>query len=398
MSIHLFNDCLSILRRWAWIALLGVAANLAQAQVQGVTDSEILLGFIPDLSGSLASIGGPLRDGVVFATEEINAAGGIHGRKVRLVTEDSGYDTKKAILITQRMLSQEKVFALFDTFGSAIVQATRPLALDRGVPFLFPAAPTDKTYLPYHQLSFGLFAVSDDHMRVTIDYAYSKLGKRRFGFLYQDDETGQTGLRVAEEQLKVHGLSLVERASFKRGDTNLEAQISRLKAANVDVVVLASVLVQSAAAVIEARAQAWPVDMILATGTVDTIIKLGGKAAEGLYGATQYLHTAQPLTPAYKALNERYKARTGHEIQDYMDYGYTSMMLFAEGAKNAGRNLTPQTLSLGLEQVKNFKAVFEGPLISFGPGNHAPPKEAYIMQVRGGKWVVAAGPLGARNK
>jgi len=395
MRTHLFNNCLSSMR-WSLIALLAVGASMAQAQVQGITDTEIVIGAVLDLSGPLAIAGGPQRDGMIFATEEINNAGGIHGRKIRLILEDSGYDTKKGILITQKLLSQDKVFALVNTFGSAIVQATQPVAIEHGIPFLFPSAASNITYLPFHPLKFGLFATSNDHMRVVVDYAYGKLGKRRFGILYQDDETGQSALRAAEDQLKAHGLTLVERTSYKRGDTNFSAQVSRLKAANADIVVVGHSIREGASVAIETKAHGWPVDMMVPWGTVNAVITLGGPAVEGLYGATQF--AVQPQTTAFKAFNERFKARFGHGgIQDYGTYGYTAMMLFAEGAKNAGRNLTPQSLSQGLEKIKNFKTTIEGPLITYGPGNHASPADAYIMQVRAGRWVQIAGPIAYEN-
>ncbi|MDO8705899.1 MAG: hypothetical protein Q7J84_13225 [Sulfuricaulis sp.] len=81
-------------------------------------------------------------------------------------------------------------------------------------------------------------------------------------------------------------------------------------------------------------------------------------------------------------------------MEDGVNQTYVSMMLFAEGAKNAGRNLTPQTLQQGLEQVKNFKTVFEGMPFSYAPGNHMPPMGALVMQVKGGKWVLVSSTAG----
>ena len=391
MRIHLLKSSLSLLR-WSLIALAGVAVGSVAAQTQGVTDTEILVGAVVDLSGPVANYGVSDREGLIFATEEINAAGGIHGRKIRVLVEDSGYDPKKGVLVTQKLLTQDKVFALMNTQGSATVLATQPLAMERGVPFLFPVSSSESTYLPLHPLKFALLPATSEHLRTSVEYAYAKLGKRRFGILYQDDETGQAALRAAEEQLKLHGLTMLERTSHKRGETNFSAQIARLKAANVDIVVLGTLIRETAAAEIEAKAQGWPVDMIV-PWTFPLMITLAGQAAEGLYGATQFLGTAQPLTTAaYKALVERYKARFGHDIGDGTSFGYTSMMLFAEGARHAGRNLTGTTLSQGLEKIKNFKAVFEAPLISYTPTDHAPPRAAFIMQVRGGKWVQIAGP------
>jgi ABC-type branched-subunit amino acid transport system substrate-binding protein len=387
-----------MLRRALFAAMLAsvfsVALTGAKAQqIQGVTETEIVLGSIQDISGPVASVGGPMRDGMTMAVEDINAAGGINGRRIRLVVEDSGYDPKKGVLAAQKLLTQDKVFAMVATLGSAVTQATQPLALDRNVPYLFPLAASDITFLPYHPLKFGLYALASEHMRTAVEYAYTKLGKRRFGVLYQDDETGQQNFLAAEEQLKVHGLRMIEVTTYKRGETNFSAQISRLKAANLDVLVLGTIVRETAAAAIEAKAQGWPVDMIVNQGLVGAVIALGGKSVDGLYGTTQYLNSAEPLTPEYKAFTERFKARFGRDVGDGVNYGYVCLMLFAEGAKNAGRALTPQTLAQGLEKVRNFKSLFQTAPISFGPNDHAPPRGAYVLQVKEGKWTVLEGPI-----
>ena len=374
-----------------WRCLAAAAlmtASLAHAQVQGITDAEIVVGTVAALTGPVALSGTTVRDGMILAIEEINATGGIHGRQIRLLVEDSGFDPKKAVLMTQKLLTQDKIFAMVSTYGSVMVQATAPLVLDRGVPMLFPIGGTDISYLPYHPLKFGLMTTSTQQIRAGVKYAYEKLGKRRFGILYQDDETGHGILRAAEDQLKVHGLTFIERTSYKRGEIKFSAQISRLKVANPDIVVLGTIIRETAAAEIEAKAQDWQVDMITPWAT-ELVIPLGGQAVEGLYGTTQYLGRAQEMTPPFKAIVDRFTARFGHDFADTtsVGHGYTAMMLFAEGARKAGRNLTPQTLSKGLEQIRNFNTIFQIAPVSYGPGNHAPAPGVFVVQVKGGKWV-----------
>ncbi|MDO8595975.1 MAG: ABC transporter substrate-binding protein, partial [Sulfuricaulis sp.] len=106
MYCHSRLQRISTKLRWflaAGATVLAVGAVHAQV-VQGVTDTEILLGSHVDLSGPIASVGVPVRDGLLFAAAEVNAAGGIHGRKLRILVEDNGYDPKKAVLVTQKLL------------------------------------------------------------------------------------------------------------------------------------------------------------------------------------------------------------------------------------------------------------------------------------------------------
>ncbi len=100
------------------VAATLVAANTS-AQVRGVTKDEILLGSHIDLSGPIAELGRAGVNAGKMAEEEINAAGGIHGRKLRIIWEDSGYDPKKAVLVTQKMIDKDGIFALIMATGNA---------------------------------------------------------------------------------------------------------------------------------------------------------------------------------------------------------------------------------------------------------------------------------------
>lgn len=382
------------LKTIAAIAALAGATGVALAQNsnQGVSKTEITIGSIQDLSGPIAGFGKQVRLGMMLRVDEINEQGGINGRKLKLYVEDSAYDPKKAVLAAQKLLTQDKVFTLIGTLGSAMVQATSPAALERGVPVLFPMASTEATFMPLSPLKFGLLALGADAARVGTKYLHDKLGKRKFGIIYQDDETGLTYVRAIEEQLKVHGLAFVERTSHKRGETNFSSQVTKLKAANVDAVILGINPREAAAFSVEARAQSWKVDMMLPNATVQPVITLAAGAAEGMYGTNAFVGMSQDPSPAFDAMQARFKTRFGRDITDGVNFGYVSMMLFAEGAKNAGRNLNATTMAQGLEKVRDFKTVFETVPMGFSPESHAPARTAFIFQVQGPKWKVIGGP------
>jgi ABC-type branched-subunit amino acid transport system substrate-binding protein len=384
------------LRAAVTLAAFAASAPAFAQATQGVTDTEILIGSHQDLSGPVAALGGPLRDGMVLAVEDINAAGGIHGRKLRLVVEDTSFDPKKAVLATQKLLTQDKVFAMVAPLGTAPTQASMPLIQERGVPLLFPGTPADFTYTPFHRLKFALSSPYGEQVRAQVRWAYEKLGKRRFGVLYQDDETGQNVLRATEEQLKVHGLSLIERASYKRGAIDYSSQIARLKAANVDVLILGTIVRETAAAKMEARKQGWPVDMMVnVAGTNSAVFTIAGaETMEGLYGQSQFLpldSAEQP--PAARGVIERYKTRFGKSPEDGIVFGYTSVMLFAEGAKNAGRDLTVDSLVKGLEKVRNWTSAFGASPVSFSETERLGVRATMVMQARGGKFVPITPPI-----
>jgi branched-chain amino acid transport system substrate-binding protein len=372
-----------------------VPGSAIAADQQGVSTNEIVLGTHQDLSGPVTALGTSLRDGLLLAADEINSGGGIHGRKIRLIVEDSGFDPKKAVFATQKMLENDHIFALIAPLGSACVAASMPLALDAGVPLLFSGTPADLTYKPYNKIKFGLAVPYGEQVRTQVKYAVEKLAKKRFGILYQDDETGQNVLRAAEEQLKVHAMTIAARASYKRGEIDFSSQIARLKAADVDVVILGTIIRETAAAMIEARKQDWPVDMMVnQAGMNNSVVKIGGESVEGLFAMAQFVSlNAQEQTPALLDIVRRYKDKFGKAPDDGMIYGYVAMMLFAEGAKKAGPDLTAESLAQGLEQVKDFKTAFAGSPVSFAPDLHLGSRATILTQVRGGKFLPLTGPM-----
>ncbi len=122
-----------------------------------MSDTEIVLGSHQDLSGPINFFGVPMKNGLEMAADEINAAGGIHGRMIRVVVEDSAYDPKKAVLATQKLLNRDKIFAMIASLGTPTSAASMPLVLKKGLPHLFPMSPADLFFKPYEALKFGYF-------------------------------------------------------------------------------------------------------------------------------------------------------------------------------------------------------------------------------------------------
>jgi ABC-type branched-subunit amino acid transport system substrate-binding protein len=104
----------------------------------GVTDTEIVIGSHQDLSGPIAGWGQQVKMGLEMRAREINEAGGIHGRKIRMIIEDSAYDPKKAIMVTNKMISRDKVFAFIGNMGSPTAGATKPIISRKKIPQMFP--------------------------------------------------------------------------------------------------------------------------------------------------------------------------------------------------------------------------------------------------------------------
>ena len=209
----------------------------ARAEQQGVTKDEIVVGSIQDLSGPIAGFGKQVRQGMLLRVDEINEQGGINGRKLRLIVEDSGYDPKKAVLAAQKLVNQDKIFIMVGHIGTAQNIAAMPVQFEKNVINFFPLTAAREMYEPFNRLKYSFAATYYDQMRTAMPKLVKDKGAKKVCTIYQDDEFGLEVLRGGEAGLKTMGMEFAEKTSYKRGATDFSSQVARMKAAGCDFVV-----------------------------------------------------------------------------------------------------------------------------------------------------------------
>ncbi len=383
----------------AIVALTGLAAQpaLAQFKTQGVTDTEIVIGTHMDLSGPIKSWGVPASSGMKLAVEQINAAGGINGRKIKLILEDDSYDPKKAVLQTQKLIELDKVFSIVSAMGSATTLAPMPLVQGAGLTHLFPITAAEFTFKmdpakPEDRLKFNMFSPYYDTMRLGIKYVMEHNGFKKPCIVYQDDEMGKNFTDAYSDQLKDLKVPEATRVSFKRGATDFNSQVARMKADGCDLVALGSVVRESVGIVTAAKKLGWaPAFVVSSPSYVPDLHELGKDATEGIYGVGQteifYTDTA---TGKVKEFIEAYRKMFGVDPNLQSTSGYDGAMAFAFYAGLAGKNLTTETLIAAMESGKVFEDIFGGAPVSFSKDNHLGVSAATIGQIKNGRWVTVA--------
>lgn len=369
------------------LALMGSLIPV-QAQVQGVSPTEIVLGTHLDLSGPINSWGLPIKNGMELAVAEIDAGGGVHGRKIKLIVEDSGYDPKKAVLATQKMLINDKIFAMVGSMGTATSAATMPLILGKGLPHLFPITPAEMFSTPFEKLKFAYFSPYYDDVRTSLKYLIETKGKKRVGILYQDDEFGTDILRGAKDQLAAMNLPLVSTTSYKRGATDFSSQITRLKSDDVDLIVLGTIVRETVGAMRTARKMGWNVDFVVSqAGYAPVVATLGEGLTEGLYaGGMTPVPYADTASSDVKAWMGRYKDKFGQDANIQALVGYLVLTTAVIGMEKAGRDLTPDSLVAGLEKISNLPNMFGSAPISFTSSDHLATRKTFVAQIKNGRW------------
>lgn len=380
----------------AGLLLAAPAATPAFADAQGVSPTEIVLGTHQDLSGPLTSWGVPVRNGLLMAFDEINAAGGVNGRQIRLVVEDTGYDPRRAVLATQKLINRDKVFAIIAALGSPTVIASMPLALRRGVPVLFPFTAADQTYDPYHPLKFASNIPYVHAMRIGTRHFIETAGVTRIGLLYQDDEFGLNVKRGAEQEAAAHGFEIVESTTYKRGATDFSSQIARLRAADVELVVLGTVVRETIGAMQSARSLGWdPIFLCSQACYTPEVHDLGGDTVNGVYAIAQTpIPYPDDPNPKLREWTAAYQERFNLVANVQAVGAYTLARLFAEALERAGPEPTPENLAQALVDMEPWvDPDLGGVPVDFNEGDHLGSKSGFLAQIKDGRWVTLTEPM-----
>jgi branched-chain amino acid transport system substrate-binding protein len=182
--------------KWKVVSDYFSTGALAQNSNQGVSKTEITLGSIQDLSGPIAGFGKQVRLGMMLRVDEVNEQGGIHGRKIVLKVEDSAYDPKKAVLAAQKLVNQDKIFAMVGHIGTAQNLATFPVLFEKNIINFFPVTAAREMYEPFNRLKYSFAATYFDQMRLAAPKLVKEKSAKKVCAMYQDDEFGKNSMRV----------------------------------------------------------------------------------------------------------------------------------------------------------------------------------------------------------
>src|SRR3982075_448671 len=267
------------------------AAAQTKVTNDGISATEIVIGTHQDLSGPIKVWGGRVSNGVKMAAEEVTAAGGTNGRKLRMILEDSGYDPKKAVLASQKMVERDKIFAMVGPMGSPTVLASQDILFDAGVLQLFPLTAAEFTFKfdpakPQERLKFNNLLPYVESTRAALKYMMEAKNFKKPCIMHQDDEYGKRVLDGFTQQLDAMKVPAASVTSYKRGAPDFSAQVTNMKSDGCDMVLLGTVIRETIGAMSEARKLGWDVTFLGATPTnVLEVPALGKEAVEGLYAA-----------------------------------------------------------------------------------------------------------------
>jgi len=388
-----------MIKQYSRILILQFVTLIAGATLvyatQGVTSTEIRFGIHTDKSGPASIWGIPTINSLNMHFEEVNRAGGIYGRKIRLIAEDHQYQVPRAVQAVNKLLNRDKVFAMVGALGTPMNNAVMKSQLAKNVPNLFPYSGARSMVEPLHRLKFSSLSTYYDQMRIAIKYFIEKKGKKRICLMYQDTDYGQEVLVAVTDQLKAMNKKLVAKTAHKPTATNFVSHIVKLKKSRCDLVVLGSIVRDTIIPLGTAKKMGWKVDFIGTIASYDQIV------IDKAQGATAGYYAMTSLTLSYKdtvkgkakIFFERYEEKYGKPPGTAAQVGYTIANLVTEALQRAGRNLTVNSLVKALESIRSYPDIFGGPNFSLSSTNHKAVTQSLLAQIQGKRWVTLTGPL-----
>lgn len=374
--------------------LLGATAFVignASAQ-QGVSKEEIVLGSIQDLSGPLAGFGKQVRLGMMLRVDELNEQGGVNGRKIKLLIEDSSYDPKKAVLAAQKLVNQDKIFAMVGHLGTAQNLAAMPVQFEKNVVNFFPITAAREMYEPFHKLKYAFAATYFEQMKSSLPKLVKDKAAKKVCAIYQDDEFGLEVVRGAEAGLKAINMEMIEKTSFKRGATDFSSQVAKMKAAGCDFVVLGTIIRETIGTIGESRKTGFnPTFLGSSAAYTDLIHKLGGKAMDGLYATMTVQHpyldeASQPL----RFWASKYKTKFTDDPTVFSVYGYVVIDTWAKAALKAGPSLSTDSFIKAMDTMTVPPDIFGSTQASFSATKRLGSDLSRLSQITDGRWKVTS--------
>jgi branched-chain amino acid transport system substrate-binding protein len=388
---------MAVTAAFAAVAGLTAAGNVQAQAVRGVTKSEVVIGQHTDLSGPAASYGVHVSNAMRLYFDKINADGGIHGRKIRLIVEDHQYQVPRAVQAANKLINRDKIFLMAGALGTPHNNAVFEEQFKAGVPNLAPLTAARSMAEPFHKLKFQTFSSYYDHTRAGVKYLVQKNGRKKLCSLYQDTDFGKEILDAVQDQAKAMNMQVVETATNTPIATDFTAQITKLRGAGCDLVAMGAIVRDAIVPYGTARKMGWTdVDFVSQSASFDQIVASApGGATEGLYvGAGTVMPYRDTASPQVAAWWDSYKAKYNSDPNIGAVYGHNIADLIVTALDRAGKDLTTEKFLSALEGISGYRDIFGGPVISFGPNKHQGTTDVLFYQIQKGRFVqIADGPI-----
>jgi branched-chain amino acid transport system substrate-binding protein len=349
------------------------------ASVRG--QDTIKIGEFASLTGKEATYGQASHKGTLLAIEEINAAGGVLGRKLELLTEDDQSKPGEAATIVKKFISRDKVVAVLGEVASSRSLEAAPVCQNAHIPMISPASTAPEVTARGDYIFRACF-IDSFQGTIMAKFAQRTLKAHRVAVLSSVSSAESVGLsRFFREQFTRDGGKVVLEQKYADGDKDFRAQLTAIRGDDVEGIFVPGYYAEAALICKQARELGITIPLFGIDGWESPeLVRIGGQAVEGCYFDTHF--SPQNQSPVVVSFNERFRQRWGDASDTLAGLGYDSVLMLVDALKRAGTTEGPK-LRDAIAATKNLQGV-TGTITLDAQRN--PTKSAVVLQVRGGKF------------
>ncbi len=366
--------------------ILVVASSSILYAEDGISDKEILVGMSTALSGPAMFLGASFKSGAEAYISKVNDSGGIHGRKIRLIAYDDGYEPSRAVPNINKFIKNDRVFALLGNVGTPTAMAIKPIVIREKVPLFGPFTGAEPLRRPVVRYILNYRASYYQEVEEFIKGMVDNKGLKRVGVFYQNDAYGRVVLQGTRIALEKRGLKPVVTGTYKRNTADIEEGLKAIMKEKPQVVVMVGTYGACAKFIIEGKKKGYdPVYMNVSFVGADKMAEILGNYGEGEV-VTQVVPPHDGDHPAVKEYLKLLKKYVPGASPNFVSLeGFLATKVFVEGLKRAGRDLDRESFIEAVESIKGLD-IGAGNIISYSAQNHQGSQRVYPTVINGGTY------------
>ncbi len=351
-------------------AALLACISAAMAADPGITDNEIVIGGVLPYTGPAGQLGYTITMGMRLGAEEINANGGINGRKIKVIVEDDQYVPANSVQALQKLIDVHSAFALLGISGGSHGLAMMPIIEKNKIPVINPAVTTDAHYAANRPNVFGVGMNYVDGAYEMMKLVNKLHPNEKWGSMVQDDESGAPREAGFDKATKELNLNVVLKQKFKPRQMDFSAEILRLKSAGATALHLGGLPAINAAIIKEAKKQGMAMKFAgLWTDHTPPMLDLAGAEGDGMY-IYDFVPaiTDKVASGPFLALANKYMPKEDlPKANRYTMLGFVAMKVMGDAIAKCGKDVTRDCVNANIEKTRNYSAGVGAP-VTFGPG------------------------------
>lgn len=364
---------------------------------RGVTESTVVIGSQTDLSGPIAIWGVPLVNGMRLRFAELAEAGGVHGRTIEFVVEDSQYQVPLAVKAVNKLVNVDEIFAMIGAIGTPHNHATFDRLFEANVPSLFPLTGARSMYEPWHPLKFAYFVSYQNQARGGIRYMVEQHGVEKVCLQAPGTDYGAEVAEGYEMAVEEFGLESVYVGRHKGTETDFVGTATSIKNSGCEMLFLGAFIKDTILLYTAVRDAGW--DGIVLGNMVPYIPEIPAAADGGMQGmyvvASFHIPHPEDVEAGSWVANwfDSYTTAYDEEPAPQSVIGYVIADLLVTGLEGAGPDLTVEKLVQAIEAIDHYEDPFGGPPLSFSRDKHVAGNYLNLYQAAQQRWVKVAEDL-----